>query len=345
MPFKVFKKQDLQSVISIRENETKLGETVILFETDNWEAELNKTEATFVLIGISEDIGVRANFGTEGTANFWEHALKALLNTQHTDKLKGNDLLIAGAFDFSELMESAHKHSAEQLRNLVELIDDDVAQVIQSISQAGKIPIIIGGGHNNAYPILKGFSKAKQTPLNAINLDAHADYRSIEGRHSGNGFRYAKANGFLKKYSVIGLHENYNSQAMLDEMKSNPEIQFSFYEDIFLHQKTTFTQAVSEAIHFCAGAPTGIELDFDCIENTLSSAMTPCGVTTLQARKFITLCAEQTDVAYLHLPEGAVALSNGVSDFTTAKLAAYLITDFMKGCANRKSVYFDDAVL
>jgi formiminoglutamase len=43
---------------------------------------------------------------------------------------------------------------------------------------------VIGGGHNNSYPLIKGtakgWHKAGVIPLaqiNCINLDAHADYR------------------------------------------------------------------------------------------------------------------------------------------------------------------------
>jgi formiminoglutamase len=70
-----------------------------------------------------------------------------------------------------------------------------------------KIPVVIGGGHNNAYPLLKGAAKglqqAQQTPLpqiNCINLDAHTPVTGPEeGRHSGNAFRYAESDGFLQK--------------------------------------------------------------------------------------------------------------------------------------------------
>jgi formiminoglutamase len=61
-------------------------------------------------------------------------------------------------------------------------------------------------GHNNAYGCIKGAAKglykAGIIPLvqiNAINLDAHADFRPLEGRHSGNAFRYADEDGLPGK--------------------------------------------------------------------------------------------------------------------------------------------------
>jgi formiminoglutamase len=54
--------------------------------------------------------------------------------------------------------------------------------------------------------------------INAINFDAHSDFRILEGRHSGNGFSYAYEEGFLKNI-VFGLHENYTSKSVLDIIK------------------------------------------------------------------------------------------------------------------------------
>ncbi|MGF1948884.1 arginase family protein, partial [Enterococcus gallinarum] len=79
--------------------------------------------------------------------------------------------------------------------------------------------------HNNAYPCIKGAAKGwhkagvlEIAQINAVNLDAHADYRAMEGRHSGNAFRYAEEDGYLEKYCVIGLHENYITQNVWMDM-------------------------------------------------------------------------------------------------------------------------------
>jgi formiminoglutamase len=45
--------------------------------------------------------------------------------------------------------------------------------ILFNIIKLGKIPIIIGGGHNNAYGNIKGSALAKGK-LNAINFDAHS---------------------------------------------------------------------------------------------------------------------------------------------------------------------------
>lgn len=313
-----------------RAGETKLGEKVACVHSEDWEDELKNNSAKFVLLGIPEDIGVRANYGVGGTHTLWEPVLKAILNVQHTDKLNGERLLILGAFDFSDLMKKAENKDADELRELVPEVDAAVTPIIRKIVHAGKVPMIIGGGHNNAFPILHGASQALGGPINCMNLDAHSDYRKMEGRHSGNGFRYAKTKGYLKKYAVIGLHENYNAQNIIDEFAVGEDLHCSFYEDIFIRNKLSFIQGIRDAIVHTSGSKTGVELDIDCIEYALASAATPVGITALQARQFVQTCADFSDIAYLHIPEGAIKLRNGKEDINTAKLVAYLLTDFMK---------------
>jgi formiminoglutamase len=205
--FIITTKADLASLINKREGEVKFGECVQTIEDDNWEEALKASAAKFVLVGIPEDIGVRANYGIGGTHSLWQPALKALLNVQESKCLKGEQLLVLGAFDFNDIIEQSKDKTIEELRELVGFIDDTVAPIIQKIAAAGKVPIVIGGGHNNAFPVLKGISEARKAALNCINLDAHTDFRQMEGRHSGNGFRYAHREGFLTKYEVIGRHE------------------------------------------------------------------------------------------------------------------------------------------
>lgn len=310
---KTYQQADLNAIIKTRMGETKLGERINL----NWQA----NEVKFVLLGIAEDIGVQVNQGIGGTHTAWNSFLNAFLNIQSTKVLLGNEIGIYGCLSFDDL-----KPNSES----IEIIDNEVVKSISEIISFGKIPVIIGGGHNNAYPIIKGVSQTKKQAINAINLDAHSDFRVKEDRHSGNGFRYAFDEGFLQKYAIVGLHENYNSQAIIDEISQNPCIQFSFWEDIFLREKISFKEAILQAIEFTKNNPTGIELDLDCVENVLSSAMTPCGISATQARQYIYQTSTLADAAYLHICEGATQLLTGQTSTLTGKLISYLVSDFMK---------------
>ena len=324
----------LDKLINKRQHETKLGEQVKTVSATHWEEDLKNCTAKYVLLGIPEDIGVRANYGLGGTHTLWEPALKAILNTQNTSLLDGENILVLGAFDLSGLTQQSENMDVLELRELVAQIDDMVSPVIAKIVEAGKMPIVIGGGHNNAFPIIQGTSSVSNIQINCINLDAHSDYHIMEGRHSGNPFSYAKRKGYMDKYAVIGLHENYNSQTSIDELREDHDIFFSFYEDVFIFGNDTYEHTLNDAMQHVKGKLTGVELDLDCIANTLSSAGTPCGISPRVARQYLARCADSVNVAYVHIAEGATQLRSGQKDPSTAKLVAYLVTDFIK--ANQK---------
>ncbi|MBS1782165.1 MAG: arginase family protein [Bacteroidetes bacterium] len=331
----VLTEESLSQLISVRKGETKFGEGVQLLPKDNWIDALSKCNAKFVLLGIPEDIGVRANHGIGGTHTMWLPALKTILNVQQSEDLRGEDIVVLGAFDFSELMEQSKGLSANDLRELVAQIDDLVYPVIEQIFRAKKIPIVIGGGHNNSFPLLKALSRFSNSPVNCINLDAHSDYRKMEGRHSGNGFRYARVFGFLKRYALVCLHRNYNASQIVSEISADENIVHSFYEDIFISQVKPFSQMVQEAVEFTKGSVTGIELDVDSIVGALASATTPCGISSVEARQFLTYVGTLAEIGYLHIAEGATELADGRKSIENAKLIAYLVTDFIRSVTGR----------
>jgi formiminoglutamase len=310
---------------------------------EQFEKVLQESTARFALFGIPEDIGVKANEGIGGADTGWFPFLTSFLNTQSNDFLQGDEILLLGHFDFtnveSVIEENAHGHEEkiDAYRHAVHAIDEEVETLAKLVTSYGKIPIAIGGGHNNAYPLIKGTAKGlhkagkvQLAQINCINLDAHTDYRPAEGRHSGNAFRYAEEDGYLQKYCIIAVHENYLQQNTWIDIVNNPFIDLITYEDIFIHEKRNFIQAVAHATGFTEDTYTGIELDLDCIEHTLSSALTPCGISKLHARQYINFAATDAKPAYLHICEGASFLSDGRKSETTGKLISYLVSDFVK---------------
>jgi formiminoglutamase len=342
--FKSYTKQDVLSLVKLRRFETKLGERVhVLNEAADLAQSLKNCPAKYVLVGIPEDIGVQANGGVGGTSTAWISFLQSFLNIQSSDFFAGDEIAVIGHFDFGDIQYLIDRNAygeeekLEAYRHAVHTIDDEVESLIKQIVLHDKIPVVIGGGHNNAYPLIKGAAKGLHQlqktaipQINCINLDAHTDYRPAEGRHSGNAFRYAEDDGYLQKYCVVGVHENYLPQNVWMDIVNNPFFDMITFEDIFIHEKRTFRQAVSHAIEFTDDNYTGIELDLDSIENILSSACTPSGFHSIHARQYLNLCAAHTKTAYVHICEGASRLSNGKTSETTGKLISYLVSDFVK---------------
>ncbi len=342
--FRVILKDQILTHTHIRRYETKLGEVIQCAKAEmNIEEALAQTKAHYVVIGIPEDAGVKANYGMGGAATLWTSFLDSFLNIQSNEYMTGKQIFLAGAFDFSEELNLIHATAPNHeeritaLRTLVHHIDEQVENVVKIICRQGKVPIIIGGGHNNAYGNIKGAAKGLHqkdliplAQISVINLDAHADYRMHEGRHSGNGFRYADEDGYLNKYFAVGVHENYLQDYVIKDVRENPFLEYITFEDIFIREYKTFMQAIARATEFIEDGFTGIELDLDSVSHVLSSAMTPSGVSELDARKFMHFVATECSIAYVHICEGAVKLDNDRSDPLTGKLVSYLVTDFIK---------------
>ncbi|MEJ5993852.1 formimidoylglutamase [Pedobacter sp. Du54] len=316
---KIYTHNDITPLINERDGEIKLGQKVQLIR---WFEDLQNCNAKFVLLGIPEDIGVRANLGIGGTQTAWLPALKILLNMQSNSFFSGEELLVLGHL---EIEEPADK-SLSSLRNKVRIIDNLVYPIIEQIIAANKIPIVIGGGHNNAFGMIWGASLAHQQKMNIVNIDAHADLRKKEGRHSGNGFTYALQDGHLEQYRIFGLQQSYAHADLSNYIKTNSNIQAFYYEDLLKSEETMlknwkgFINDLPE--------PCGLEVDLDSIANLLSSAGSPSGFSLKDMRAFLLSCDKK--FSYLHLCEGATQLADGRNDLTTAKTIASLVSDFIK---------------
>jgi len=191
---KVFSKPDILALTKVRQFETRLGEEIgVAADAGNIPLSLERSSAEYVLLGIPEDIGVRAIEGKKsGSATAWDYFLQHFLNIQSNDFLMGTNILALGYFDFGGLAALIEANAADQeerisaYRHAVQTIDEEVEPVIRMITAAGKIPIVIGGGHNNAYPLIKGSAKGLHkagltalAQVNAVNLDARTELSPV----------------------------------------------------------------------------------------------------------------------------------------------------------------------
>lgn len=334
----LFNNNDLKSLLKSRLKESKFGEHVqLLPNLDNIYDDISTLDVDFVIFGIKEDVGVFANYGKTGASLAWEATLKILLNIQNNSFTNPKRVLLLGHLDFSKTLEKLktyHQNNKKDIlkaRSKVEKIDHHVSELVFQIIKAGKKPIIIGGGHNNAYGNLKGTSLALKKPINAINFDAHSDFRAEEGRHSGNGFSYAFAEGFLKNYFVFGLHENYTSDTIFKTLDKLKTIQYNTFEALNIRKELQYKLELERALDHVSSADFGIEIDCDAIENIPSSAMTPSGFSVNTARNFVHYFGQHKNARYLHICEAAPTPE---TETQIGKLITYLITDFIRANAN-----------
>ncbi|MCD2259052.1 formimidoylglutamase [Psychroserpens luteolus] len=331
---KPFTNSELNNILNKRLKETKFGEHILLLpDFSNIYEQLLKLDVSYVIFGIKEDVGVFANYGNTGTSKAWDAAINILLNVQSNAYTHAEKVVILGHLEFDSYQEKLKKldqnkkKDIQKARKKVSKIDESVAYLVSQIVSAGKIPIIIGGGHNNAYGNIKGTSLALKKAINAVNFDAHHDFRAEEGRHSGNGFSYAYAEGFLKNYFVFGLHENYTSDTSFKTLKKLKKIQYSTFESMMIRRDTNFDIEMENASNHVSDKPFGLEIDCDAIQNIPSSAMTPSGFSTNKARAFVHYFGKQEQVSYLHICEADPTREQSTQ---VGKLISYLITDFIR---------------
>lgn len=327
--FKIYSTRDVEKIINKREGESRFGEKVQF--VSNLE-QLSSTQARYVLFGIPEDIGVRANSGKAGTAGAWSVCLSSLLNVQANKYTQAENVILLGEVDCNNAMSKASNLSpgdpnyAAKLGDLVSYIDEIVSEVVYKIVSAGKIPIIIGGGHNNSYGNIKGTSTALKKPINIINVDAHTDFRNLEHRHSGNGFRYAREGNYLGKYRVFGIHQNYTPAYIFEEIDASSQDQYRLFEHLILKSSQEIREAFQEELEFISQEEFGLELDCDAIRDFPSSAQTPSGFSFNMVRNFVVTASEEEKIQYFHICEAAPSASTRTK---VGKALSYLITDFI----------------
>lgn len=276
------------------------------------------SDAKYVIIGIRECCGPLANNGRIGAQFAFPAFVTAFLNSQVHEQYPKESLCVLG-----EVVEMEPSVPGQSTGKVPEL-DSFLEKILDTYVKASQIPIFVGGGHNNALAVMRWAAKHKKIAV--INLDAHADLRSTDVRHSGNSFSTAMEEGVLLHYSVLGLHEGYNNAFIREALKSD-QIFHSYYED-YLFQKRNLLDDLSNILrHFHTDTQVGLEIDMDSIAYMPSSALSPSGWSLDQVRQFThQFVKTQKQVAYLNLTEAAPI--SETDSLIVGKALSYLVRDF-----------------
>jgi formiminoglutamase len=215
--------RQIANLFHIRDGETRIGQTAMCGEDFLKAASEGKKLPKYVVLGIPEDIGPRANRGRGGAAHMWDWFIKSIVLVQDNDFLSGENICLLGTVTTSDLMEATPEKFTsntdyDRAYLLLQALDMRVAAITAEIFKHHCIPVIIGGGHNNAYGIIKGFKTAFNENLSVVNLDPHADLRDTKSTHSGNSFSRALDENMLDAYINIGFHESYNNRYIMQRM-------------------------------------------------------------------------------------------------------------------------------
>lgn len=309
-------KAQLSAFFQCRHGEVRLAEQICLADPAlNLAENLSQHAAIggqFVLLGIPEDLGPRANCGLGGAELGWQAFLSKFLNLQANDLLDARQILLLGEVTCADLqtqgkrLDNRKAADLASLRALCAELDTRVQAAVLPIFAAGLTPIVIGGGHNNALPLLQALSASSNQQVNCLNIDPHADFRTLEGRHSGNGFSYAMHQKLLQHYFVLGLHLQKNNATSLAALQQAGADYLS-YQQIFVERQISWQQAIEQALKkvLSANTPLALELDTDAISAMPASALNYSGISVSEAEQAVYQFAKLPRTAYLHLAEAA----------------------------------------
>ena len=285
----------------------------------------------YVIFGIEEDLGVFANEGILGTKKAWKSALQQLLCLEESADMNSKNATILGKFKIDNYKFITLAPSTRErilvAGQIVNEINKEVSYLVSAIVKAGKIPIIVGGGQNNSYGIIKGTALALNQSINIINLDILPDFKAEELHHNGNAFSYAYSEGFIKRYYNLGLHQNLISEASYNTINKFKQIKYTTFEAIEIKKTSSFDIALNEALNFIANRAFGIEVDCKIIQGIPSSYNNTSGFTINQTKQFVKCFSENSFAKYLHISE-AIPQKNNKKQ--VGKLICSLITAFIK---------------
>lgn len=309
--FQLAKSQDFN--LSQRVGEKRLWEEFIFG--------VPTTKSQFVILGISEDHGPQFNMGLSGAHIGFKSCIERLGHMQSNFFMSGEQVCVLG--------EIRQAKSFDPKQNTIPELDEFVLKLLnETVSNSHKL-IVLGGGHNNALPLLRHAAKNKGA-VHCINIDPHADLREPTDRHSGNPFSFAFEEKSLSRYHVVGLHEAYNNQYILDYFQQD-HLSFQSFED-FLDAPADFWLNLSNYLK-SSEHDIQLDIDLDTIPFMPSSAWTPSGFSLDQVRSLLRFISRQKNIHCLHLPEGAPKTEDELKFYS--KGVAYLMADYIKTQQNK----------
>jgi formiminoglutamase len=204
--------------------------------------------------------------------------------------------------------------------------------IIRQIHQSGHFPIILGGGHDLAYPeALALLEEYEKEPLFFINADAHLDLRNIEnGITSGSPWylllEHKKYN--FKKHSLFefGIQAHCNTAELLTYAHTH-HVKIFWYEKI----KKAASRILQRVFASCRSGKILFSLDIDSVRNFEApgcSAPQTFGFTAEQVVEFCEYAGANKNTASFGLYEVSPPLD---IDGRTATLAAHCILAFLRG--------------
>lgn len=271
-----------------------------------------------VIVGFPEDSGVARNGGRLGAALGPDQIRKQL--GKLTPDARNLNLSLA-------TLESTVDVGNVRLGTSLEESQQRLGSVVEYVLQSDSIPVVLGGGHETAFGHFLGYRSSIPGP-SIVNIDAHADVRPLISGvgHSGSPFRQAIEMG-VRTYSVFGLAPHSVAKSHIEYLDSHG--MHYFWRD-------ELTSARVERELDRLGAPVMLTIDLDVVDIAYAPGVSAPSVGGISSRELIEIafaCGRHPAVRSLDVVE---LNPNYDVDDRTARLAAVVVWEFMRGISMRK---------
>lgn len=294
-----------------------------------YEAEFPRSaKSVVVIIGVPQHIGVERNGGRPGAAfapSEFRRAFSKLAISAFEHLIRDEVLVIADAGDIVTDGKT------------LEQIHDEQYDVVAQVLAHGHIPVVVGGGHDTAWPTIRAM-ETLGTTYGVVNIDAHADVRPLkDGRsHSGSPFyqMLSQSQSHLNPGSFVefGLQHSGVARAHLDFLKESGS-QVWMLDRI---RDTGLAAAWEQAWQSVSEAENAyVSLDIDAIASAYApgaSAPAADGFAPREVSHILRQAASSGKLRAFDIVEVNPTLDQ---DNRTSKLAATLVHDLIMGLAQR----------
>ncbi len=195
---------------------------------------INSLNRVFALLGYACDEGVRRNQGRVGAAKGPNSIRKmiASLSNHFTNEVE--------IWDTGNMM---------CIENNLENTHQITTHYISSLINKGCFPIIMGGGHDLAYPHFNSIKSVfPDKTIGIINLDAHFDLRQVTDKvNSGTPFYQIMKETDDVKYLCLGIQEESNNKELF-ETANKFGVQYVMNTEFTMNNKQNIVANISNFI-------------------------------------------------------------------------------------------------
>jgi formimidoylglutamase len=284
-------------------------------------------EISVGIVGVPVDEGVKRNGGRIGAKGGPEAIRTEFYKRTGFVIGKEKSPSTVPMFDFGDVKSG----------KTLEETHDTLAEVVHALVTAGIVPIVLGGGHDIAYPNFLGFSKGKKS-VGVINIDTHLDYRKpIPKRNSGTSFRQMLDHHMSPLNAMnlveIGIQSFANTEDHYSELIERGATIFSL-RDVRSDGITKILD-LSYELATASADSLYISFDLDAVHSADAPGVSEPLPTGLTPEEFLTAALFAGKRRKTKLIDIVEMNPKYDVDGRTAKLAALTMMYFLTGIANR----------